>query len=486
VSILVFVPRDRYTTEVRLNVGTYLASVYEGRLSAWYVTYPGRPAGAGALHHRPRQGRNASSSARGTGSRRCRYGQKLAGQRCASALAAEFAPAQARQLADRYALAFHGGYKEVYNAQSALFDIVQLETLSDTRSTTITFHRPVGTKDNRLALKVYHRGAPIPLSARVPLLENMGFKVINERTYRITPTNAPFSYLHEMTLEAHVGRASISAMLCRAGWKACTWRSGPDGPKMTATTALSDRQSRLARCRHPARTVEISAAGRYPVLRRLHVVDAEQLPGHRRQAGRFVPSALQPATHRKKTVMLGEERLEGEFSAALEDVSSLDDDRILRRFQNVIESILRTNFYQLDQGGQPKATFAFKIESRKIDELPQPRPFREIFVYSPRVEGVHLRFGMVARGGLRWSDRPQDFRTEVLGLVKAQQVKNAVIVPVGAKGGFVPKQLPPRATARPGSRKARRATRSSSTRCSMSPTIWMLDKILPPDRVHPL
>ncbi|WP_428670768.1 NAD-glutamate dehydrogenase, partial [Roseibium sp.] len=140
---------------------------------------------------------------------------------------------------------------------------------------------------------------------------------------------------------------------------------------------------------------------------------------------------------------LGTERLEGELTANLEDVSSLDDDRILRRFQNAIESILRTNFYQLGKDGQPKPTFAFKIDSRSIDDLPQPRPFREIFVYSPRVEGVHLRFGMVARGGLRWSDRPQDFRTEVLGLVKAQQVKNAVIVPVGAKGGFVPKLLPP-------------------------------------------
>ena len=106
---------------------------------------------------------------------------------------------------------------------------------------------------------------------------------------------------------------------------------------------------------------------------------------------------------------------------------------------------MRTNFYQIDTDGQPKPTIAFKFDSRKIDGLPLPRPLYEIFVYSPRVEGVHLRFGKVARGGIRWSDRPQDFRTEVLGLVKAQQVKNAVIVPVGAKGGFVPKQLPPAA-----------------------------------------
>ena len=128
-------------------------------------------------------------------------------------------------------------------------------------------------------------------------------------------------------------------------------------------------------------------------------------------------------------------RIEAAHQQACE---SLDEDRILRHFVNAVQSALRTNFYQIDKDGQPKAQIAIKYESGKLTTLPAPRPLYEIFVYSPRVEGVHLRFGKVARGGIRWSDRPQDFRTEVLGLVKAQQVKNAVIVPVGAKGGFVP------------------------------------------------
>ncbi|MDQ4134969.1 MAG: NAD-glutamate dehydrogenase, partial [Pseudomonadota bacterium] len=128
---------------------------------------------------------------------------------------------------------------------------------------------------------------------------------------------------------------------------------------------------------------------------------------------------------------------------ALRAVTSLDDDHILRRFVNLVEAAARTNFFQIEANGLPRQTIAFKFECAKVEGLPLPRPLYEIFVYSPRVEGVHLRFGKVARGGLRWSDRPQDFRTEVLGLVKAQQVKNAVIVPVGAKGGFVPKLLPP-------------------------------------------
>src|SRR5436305_2307266 len=133
--------------------------------------------------------------------------------------------------------------------------------------------------------------------------------------------------------------------------------------------------------------------------------------------------------------------LAGEIETALGAGESLDEDRILRHFVNAVTSGLRTSFYQVENG-QPKPTIAIKFDSRKVDGLPLPKALYEIFVYSPRVEGVHLRFGKVARGGIRWSDRPQDFRTEVLGLVKAQQVKNAVIVPVGAKGGFVPKYLP--------------------------------------------
>ncbi len=150
---------------------------------------------------------------------------------------------------------------------------------------------------------------------------------------------------------------------------------------------------------------------------------------------------------------------------------SLDEDRILRHFVNAVQSALRTNFYQIGDDGQPKAQIAIKYESGKLTTLPAPRPLYEIFVYSPRVEGVHLRFGKVARGGIRWSDRPQDFRTEVLGLVKAQQVKNAVIVPVGAKGGFVPKHLPVGGARDAIAAEGTPPTSCSSARCSMSPTI---------------
>ncbi|NKI60837.1 NAD-glutamate dehydrogenase [Labrenzia sp. PO1] len=442
VSILVFVPRDRYSTEVRLNVGTYLASVYEGRVSAWYVTYPEGP--LARVHYIIGRDRGETPTPQQEELEAAVADMvRTWSDSVRDALKDEFAPSQARKLADRYALSFHGGYKEVYNAQSALFDIVKLETLSDKNDTTITFHRQAGTRDSRLSLKVYHRGSPIPLSARVPLLENMGFRVINERTYRITPADAPLSYLHEMTLESRSGEDIVFSdqlqprleSMFMAVWTGLAEDDGYNRLVLTAELAWRDvaviralsRYLRQAGIRF-SEDYMWSTLNNYPKIA-AKLVELFHL--------RFNPDVTE------KDRDLGTERLESELTADLEDVASLDDDRILRRFQNTIESILRTNFYQLDKKGQPKPTFAFKIDSRQIDDLPQPRPFREIFVYSPRVEGVHLRFGMVARGGLRWSDRPQDFRTEVLGLVKAQQVKNAVIVPVGAKGGFVPKNLPP-------------------------------------------
>ena len=164
----------------------------------------------------------------------------------------------------------------------------------------------------------------------------------------------------------------------------------------------------------------------------------------------------------------------------LQKVESLDEDRILRHFVNAVQSAIRTNFYQTDKDGQPKPLISVKFDSGKLTDLPLPRPLYEIFVYSPRVEGVHLRFGKVARGGIRWSDRPQDFRTEILGLVKAQQVKNAVIVPVGAKGGFVPKLMPKGAT-----REQLQAEGVATYKLFISTLLDITDNIAPDGKIIP-
>ena len=169
------------------------------------------------------------------------------------------------------------------------------------------------------------------------------------------------------------------------------------------------------------------------------------------------------------------------IEAALQEVQSLDEDRILRHFVNAVQAAIRTNFFQIDADGKAKQLIAIKFSSRKVDDLPLPKPLYEIFVYSPRVEAVHLRFGKVARGGIRWSDRPQDFRTEVLGLVKAQQVKNAVIVPVGAKGGFVPKHLP-QIVAGGGTREAVQAEGTTAYKLFISTLLDITDNLGPEAR----
>ncbi len=192
------------------------------------------------------------------------------------------------------------------------------------------------------------------------------------------------------------------------------------------------------------RDLPLPAADPRPLFAGLHVGDAAQARSHRRPDRAAVSPAFRSAAR----------RLDGRTRTRSRRRWSPRSKRRCRRwkvwtrtascadFVNAVQSALRTNFFQLDRDGQPKAIIAVKFDSRRLDSLPLPRPLYEIFVYSPRVEGVHLRFGKVARGGIRWSDRPQDFRTEVLGLAKTQQIKNAVIVPVGAKGGFVPKLLP--------------------------------------------
>ena len=207
----------------------------------------------------------------------------------------------------------------------------------------------------------------------------------------------------------------------------------------------------LARRGADPHAVALPAPGPRALFAGLHVGDA----GQARAASPAISSNCStPASIRaprpRKTRDAKQKAIAARIEEELQKVESLDEDRILRHFVNAVQSAIRTNFFQTDKDGQLKALIAVKFESGKITDLPLPRPLYEIFVYSPRVEGVHMRFGKVARGGIRWSDRPQDFRTEILGLVKAQQVKNAVIVPVGAKGGFVPKLMPKGADARTG------------------------------------
>ncbi len=290
-------------------------------------------------------------------------------------------------------------------------------------------------------------GRPLPLSERVPVLENMGFRVVDERTL---PDRAgrrrPTTWFHDMLLERSDGGAidldESQARLEAAFLMVMRGQAESDGYNaLTLAGGLGWRDVALIRT-----LSRFLRQIRVPYSQDYMWATLVKHSAHRRRRGRAVSRPLRSARRGGDERDARQKDIAARIEKALEDVASLDEDRILRHFVNAVQSAIRTNFFQTDKDGHVKALIAIKFASGKLTDVPLPRPLYEIFVYSPRVEGVHMRFGKVARGGIRWSDRPQDFRTEILGLVKAQQVKNAVIVPVGAKGGFVPKLMPKGAT----------------------------------------
>ncbi|WP_089173192.1 NAD-glutamate dehydrogenase [Bosea sp. AS-1] len=447
VSILVFIPKDRYDTTVRQRVGEFLARIYNGRLSAAYPAYPEGP--LSRTHYiigrdegkTPKIDRATLEAGIGAIVRTWSDGLK-------DALDREKSGPAARALAERYAAAFGAAYRERFSADDALIDIEMLQQLSAERPRAVNLYRREGDPATRANLKVFSRGGAISLSARVPLLENMGFRVVNERTFNVMPQgqggegkNLPV-WLHDMTLERaddgeidieHLDPTIEAALMAQFRGLAESDRFD----QLVLAAGLAWREAALLRAfgRYLRQVGAPYAQGYIADALTRHSGIASDLVGY--FTAKFDPR-IKPEEREQR---MAQKR--AAIEEALDAVTSLDEDRILRRLVNLVDAALRTNFFQIGPDGLPRETITFKFDCAQVDGLPLPRPLYEIFVYSPRVEGIHLRFGKVARGGLRWSDRPQDFRTEVLGLVKAQQVKNAVIVPVGAKGGFVPKQLPP-------------------------------------------
>jgi glutamate dehydrogenase len=441
VSVLVFAPRERYDSSTRVAIGNYLANVYQGRVTAFYPFFPEGPLVRVHFIIARVEGETPNPD-RATLERAVEEIVRTWADGLNEALTLTHEPRKSQQLVQRYREAFPLAYREAYSPPVAVGDIRQIESLSPIRPLGADFYSQADSDKARAGLKVWSRERPIPLSERVPVLENMGFKVVDERTYRIEPGDAAV-WLHDMLLERADGRAfeleAVKGRVEAAFMMVMRGRAENDGYNALVLTAgLQWREVALLRT--------ISRFLRQARLAYSQDYMWTTLRKHSALAATIVQLFHLRFDPRLEVTMEGREQraagLQGEIETALAAVESLDEDRILRHFVNAVSVALRTSFYQVDQGGQAKPTIAIKFESRKLIDLPLPRPLYEIFVYSPRVEGVHLRFGKVARGGLRWSDRPQDFRTEVLGLVKAQQVKNAVIVPVGAKGGFVPKQLP--------------------------------------------
>jgi glutamate dehydrogenase len=442
VSVLVYVPRDRYDSHVRQRIGQYLAEVHKGRVSAFHPFFPEGPLVRVHFIIGLPEGEKPNPS-RAVLERAIEAVVRTWIDTLGDELADNYDPARARTLLSRYRAAFSEGYREVYSPATALADIRVIEGLTPDRPLGVDFHRRADEHADGVRLKVWSYGRPIPLSERVPVLENMGFKVVDERTYQIDrdADGAVDVWFHDMLLE-RAGGGTVDLDRLKGALEAAflvVMRGAAENDGYNALVLAAGMMWRdvalirtLSRYLRQIR-VPYSQDYMWATLVKQAPIAADIV---RLFHARFDPRLSEA----ERTAQQAE--IAAVIEAALQKVESLDEDRILRRFVNAVETAIRTNFYQVDAAGQVKQLIAVKFSSRKLDGMPLPKPLYEIFVYAPRVEALHLRFGKVARGGIRWSDRPQDFRTEVLGLVKAQQVKNAVIVPVGAKGGFVPKYLP--------------------------------------------
>ncbi len=446
VSVLLYVPRDRYDSDVRETAGQMIAAAWGGRISAYYPNFSTEPLArvhfvvgvTPGAHKQPDLQALESDIADAV---------RTWGDRFETLIRDGAAPSgQVADILARYAGAFPAGYRDRYDASQALTDLSVIESITPGEPLRIRAYRAVGDSKLTFRFKIYHVGDAVPLADVLPILENMSLKALTEDGFAIRRRNPDGEietvWIHEFELEDARGDNLVFADIKEPFETAFTaiWegRAENDGfNRLVMELGASWREASLmrafARYRQqsgldPSQAIQTAALSAYPGVARL-ILDLFRI--------KFDPAILGDVAARTEQA----ERVFAEIMDALQAVESLDTDRVLRRLALLVQAMVRTNYYQTGPDGEPKPYISFKIKSRDLLDLPAPKPFREIFVCSPRVEGVHLRFGPVARGGLRWSDRRDDFRTEVLGLVKAQQVKNAVIVPVGAKGGFYPKQL---------------------------------------------
>ncbi|MFD5407436.1 NAD-glutamate dehydrogenase [Streptomyces griseorubiginosus] len=447
-SALVYLPRDRYTTGVRLRIIDILKEELDGisvDFTAWNTESI-----LSRLHFvvRVPQGTELpqlSDSDKERIEARLVEAARSWADGFAEALNAELGEERAAELIRHYGNAFPEGYKADHTPRSAVADLVHIEKLTEDEDHdfALSLYEPVGAAPEERRFKIYRKGDAISLSAVLPVLTRLGVEVTDERPYELRCADRSVAWIYDFGLRMPTsqnggdyhgddGRERFQEAF------AATWTGKAENDGFNAlvlSAGLGWRQAMVLRAyakylRQAGSTfsqdyMEDTLRHNVHTTRLLVSLFEARMSPDRQRAGHELVDAL----------------LE-ELDAALDQVASLDEDRILRSFLTVIKATLRTNFFQEAAGGKPHDYVSMKFDPQAIPDLPAPRPAFEIWVYSPRVEGVHLRFGKVARGGLRWSDRREDFRTEILGLVKAQMVKNTVIVPVGAKGGFVAKQLP--------------------------------------------
>ncbi len=439
VSCLIYVPRENYNTEQRQRMQAVLMEAFNGSASEFDVQFSESALARILIIVRTRESTIPPFDVRELEERLVRASRRWEDD-LQQALIEHCGEERGMSLLQRYGRAFPAGYRESYPARVAVFDIEQMETLVDANSLAMSLYVPLEAPPGRLNFKIYRAGAPVALSHSLPMLERMGVKVIDERPSEIARPDGHRVWIHDFGL-SHEGLEDLDIDRLRPLFQEAFLRvwcgeiENDDFNRLTLLAGLGWREVSLLR----AYARHMKQAG-FTFSQAYMEQTLATYPELARQLVTLFELRFDPGRARYRDAQ--GTKLLAQIDEALNNVANLDEDRILRQFLAMIQATLRTNYYQKGQDGRPKPYLSFKFDPNRIPNLPDPRPMFEIFVYSPRVEGGHLRGGKVARGGLRWSDRMEDFRTEILGLVKAQIVKNAVIVPVGSKGGFVVKNPP--------------------------------------------
>ena len=437
-SCLVFVPRERYTTETRLRMQEILQQALHGVSADFSVRFTEGPLARVHFVVRTEPGAFPRYDVADLERRLVEVTRSWTDD-LNEALVEELGEERGIALFREYGDAFPAAYRADVPARMAVPDAERMEGLNPAGDLAMSLYRPLEAPEGFLRFKLLRSGQALLLSDVLPLLEDMGVQVVDERPYEIRPRRGQTIWIYDFGLAAG-GAGDLETDRVRENFQeafARTWRGEAESDgfnRLVLRAHLTWREIAVLRafCKYLRQTkspysqgyTEETLAG-YPHVARLLVALFRT---------RFDPSRGPEAERKERTVA-------EEIEQALDAVPTLDEDRILRSLLRLTQATLRTNYFQEDGDG-PKPYLSFKLDPSGVPDLPLPRPAVEIFVYSPRTEGVHLRAGKVARGGIRWSDRREDFRTEILGLMKAQTVKNAVIVPVGAKGGFVVKRPP--------------------------------------------
>ena len=447
VTALVFLPRDRYTTQVRLRIQTLLTEVL-GAESCDFSTQVNETALARLYFVlRPPKGSHLLAVDHAEVELSVVEATRSWAEDLQEALVKDHGDSEAARI-DR---AWTGGFSEAYVAdvapRAAVADLSRLEAaIADSAAglqdqvLRSSLYEPLGAGPDERRFKLY-RTESLSLTTVLPYFQNLGLEVVDERPYSFTRADGAQAHIYDFGLRSAAlgGLPNARELITDAFTAAWSRRSESDGfDRLVVAAGLTWRQVVIVRAAAKyMRQASMPFSQEYLEDTLLANVDTTRLLIELFEV-MFDPDLDLDLPARQERA----DELSDRVLANLDEVASLDQDRILRSFLALFRATLRTNFFQDNGDGGPKAYVAMKLDPRRLPDLPEPRPAHEIWVYSPQVEGVHLRFGGVARGGLRWSDRREDFRTEILGLVKAQMVKNAVIVPTGAKGGFFAKHLP--------------------------------------------